>query len=502
MVCKVDPFEIKNRKNMNKKISLMYMVHEDYEAELAFKVLKKIKQQEKDVMCAILITDHWHLSNKDYLNRLYFLSRENDIHVYTLNKLFEGWQHTKGVDLSLLKRVLAENGLSIDLKKAFNAEMLFYPYERTPYYKSIPEKIQYKIALDLIIFIQELLLVNNITHLFSVNNQNMVKYLAHRIAISKHLKSSTLIHSRFGNNWYLHDNFGLGNSFKNNITPINNQVEDDVLRYKEIKNSLYEGRNYNLWKKSSIIKIRILDLFYNFLLVFLRREPINCKYYTYCTLKVLLFKTLCIIRLIKTSIFDLPYSTSNLDTIKSYFLYPLHQRPESSLSILSATSLEENNIEFIAERLPIGMSLLVKENPNMLDIRRRSFYKKIARIPNVLLVSNIFDSASLIQKSNGVISSSGTALLEAELLNIPGLCLGEAEFKDYISHKGFDSVSNFMNLYEQGIEKYTSRVNQYIEFLKKYSIQIGLFRSYTTIDLDTSEIVKLANAIKAFLGLK
>jgi spore coat polysaccharide biosynthesis predicted glycosyltransferase SpsG len=144
----------------------------------------------------------------------------------------------------------------------------------------------------------------------------------------------------------------------------------------------------------------------------------------------------------------------------------------------------------------------VKENPNMLDIRRKSFYKKIAQIPNVVLVSNSFDSASLIQKSNGVISSSGTALLEAELLNIPGLCLGEAEFKDYISHTGFDSVSNFMNLFEQGKEKYTSRVNQYIEFLKKYSIQIGLFRSYTPNDLDASEIVGLANAIRAFLGIK
>lgn len=99
-----------------------------------------------------------------------------------------------------------------------------------------------------------------------------------------------------------------------------------------------------------------------------------------------------------------------------YVYYPLHMEPDvSTLRIADFYEDQISVIKNIAQSLPIGMILLVKEHPSMRLVgwRNTNFYKQILKLPNVQLIHPSISSENLIKNSALIITIAGTTALEA-----------------------------------------------------------------------------------------
>lgn len=138
------------------------------------------------------------------------------------------------------------------------------------------------------------------------------------------------------------------------------------------------------------------------------------------------------------SIFDI-CTYKDLQVFNYQFIFcPLHMEPEAT--ILMYSPWLHNQIELcrlISQALPVGVTLLIKENPKMINIRSLSFYKELKKLPNVLLVSPEIESKAIIDKSIGVISLAGNASFEAAILGKNSMCFAKPPFGNVIKYSNF-----------------------------------------------------------------
>ncbi len=78
-------------------------------------------------------------------------------------------------------------------------------------------------------------------------------------------------------------------------------------------------------------------------------------------------------------------------------------------------------IENIAEQLPPGCFLYIKDHPHRPAFRDMVYFERISLILNVKLVNPSVEGMDIIQNSKGIITISGTSGFEAILLNKAGL---------------------------------------------------------------------------------
>lgn len=103
-----------------------------------------------------------------------------------------------------------------------------------------------------------------------------------------------------------------------------------------------------------------------------------------------------------------------------YAYFPLHYQPELTTMVLSPFWQDQPSIiANIARSLPLGMRLYVKEHVPMLGLRAVNYYDPLRLIPNVRLVDPYLSSLDLIQRSQLVLTITGTAGFEAALLGRP-----------------------------------------------------------------------------------
>lgn len=103
---------------------------------------------------------------------------------------------------------------------------------------------------------------------------------------------------------------------------------------------------------------------------------------------------------------------------EKYLFYPLHFHPESSTSILAGTYLDEYEvIRNIAFNLPVGMSLYVKDHVSAFAYPSIAFYRKLAALPNVRVLSPFENTKQLLRGCEAVITLTSTVGYEALLLN-------------------------------------------------------------------------------------
>jgi hypothetical protein len=101
-----------------------------------------------------------------------------------------------------------------------------------------------------------------------------------------------------------------------------------------------------------------------------------------------------------------------------FLLYPLHFHPESSTALAAAAYLDEYEvIRNIAFNLPVGTTLYVKDHMSAFALPPLSFYRRLAALPNVRLISPFAATKRLIRDSVGVITLTSTVGYEALLLN-------------------------------------------------------------------------------------
>lgn len=126
---------------------------------------------------------------------------------------------------------------------------------------------------------------------------------------------------------------------------------------------------------------------------------------------------------------DIRYS-KELSEISTPTVYlALHMEPEATILMYSPKWRDQLEIcRLVAEALPVGYTLLVKEHPRMLGKRAKGYYDTIKRFPNVRLVSTKVSSPELIETSVAVVSLAGNVTLEARLRGKRAYCFGRPPF--------------------------------------------------------------------------
>ena len=135
---------------------------------------------------------------------------------------------------------------------------------------------------------------------------------------------------------------------------------------------------------------------------------------------------------------------SKINDNDKFFFYPLQYQPEASTSIGATYYCDQlNTINNIAFSLPLPYKLYVKEHLACVGLRKRSFYKKLQKIPNVVLIPFSGNVESLVRKSSGVITLNSTVGMEAALSGKSVYILGNAL---YFYHPLCKKVENFDEL--------------------------------------------------------
>ncbi|MBF0142364.1 MAG: hypothetical protein HQL57_02910 [Magnetococcales bacterium] len=114
------------------------------------------------------------------------------------------------------------------------------------------------------------------------------------------------------------------------------------------------------------------------------------------------------------------------DPVPERFLFfPLQVQPEQSTDVVAPffnNQLEAARLTAMA--LPDDLTLVVKDHPAMADKRTPGYLFKLQHQANVKLVDYRTPAEELLRRSVGVVSLSGTALMEAVFLNKPAIQLG------------------------------------------------------------------------------
>ena len=127
------------------------------------------------------------------------------------------------------------------------------------------------------------------------------------------------------------------------------------------------------------------------------------------------------------------------DLSQNYIYYPLHQEPEASIMTRTPLNSQFYIIYELAQKLPKGWKVLVKEHPAQFTVYKeykyyyrnieffRSFemYKRLYNLDNVELVKLESSSSELIKNSRAVASIAGSSLLEAVNLDKPIIIFGK-----------------------------------------------------------------------------
>lgn len=157
-------------------------------------------------------------------------------------------------------------------------------------------------------------------------------------------------------------------------------------------------------------------------------------------------------RVITSNVRDRYLSNSRIfDRIEDepFVFFPLHLQPEWSTLVIAQPYRDQITIaERIAEILPYGYSLYVKEHPRMVGNRSLSYYRRLKEIPNVKLIEPFVDSHKIIGEAALTTTITGTAGFESVMLNTPTITFGEPHYHQLPGVrrvKSFDDLDTHVN---------------------------------------------------------
>lgn len=141
--------------------------------------------------------------------------------------------------------------------------------------------------------------------------------------------------------------------------------------------------------------------------------------------------------------FSSPFESVDLSKL-SFILFPLHLIPESSTLTKAPFFLnEEFLIESLSKSLRPGQKIVVKEHWYMLGERPLSFYRRLKRLPNVILIEprKYGDPRAYLEHAEGVVTITGSSAFEAALLGKPAIAFGPTPFSMLSSIKSITDVT-------------------------------------------------------------
>jgi len=440
----------------------------------------------------IIVGDTTHITNDSniigYMNELKF---DNWI---SFDKQYKSLYNTShDVDWDYLRQFEQRYCQTKNLNQLVLTDPIIarHHHDREPYYTPIEsEETQYYWVELLLRWLEKQVADFQPDLVFNYRRNYFVKNAIAQIALSKGIPIRTLIHSRVDTLHYLSQNFGYGTDQKTleyvkNVDGSSEEADNYISRFKqEAKNEgLYNSRSQkrssgdNLYSSREIVRGFARNI----------RDIVKGKIrgnkqkfdkgrggnlFDSYTPSVIYHYT-------RISANRLRYNVSNRfgNTVpdREYIYFPLHTLPESATLTLSTAYFEADIIRHISNKLPAGMVLAVKENPNMIGERPWDFYNELEEIPNIQLIDPMVSSKELIDHSCGVAGISGTALLEAVLLNTPAHAFGKPEFVAFVDSTGWDDFGKFAKRCANRAEaKSASEIANYIQYIIDNGISLNM----------------------------
>ena len=120
------------------------------------------------------------------------------------------------------------------------------------------------------------------------------------------------------------------------------------------------------------------------------------------------------------------YDIADVDMLPPHFIYfPLQYTPESSINTPAPYFVDQFRvIDALRFAMPNDCTLVVKEHPACLEMRPRSFMRRLRSLPGVKVAKATISSNDLIKRTALTVTVTGTAAFEAFLLGRPALALG------------------------------------------------------------------------------
>jgi hypothetical protein len=126
-----------------------------------------------------------------------------------------------------------------------------------------------------------------------------------------------------------------------------------------------------------------------------------------------------------------------------YVFITLHRQPEASVDVLGGYfSNQLETIKAISRSAPSSHKILVKEHSSAIGDRGPNFYSKLSGIPGVSTVDPYVDSFPFLEKSDLVVSISGTASYEAALLGQPAATVAPMFFGPLLVCNGWNPYNS------------------------------------------------------------
>lgn len=155
-----------------------------------------------------------------------------------------------------------------------------------------------------------------------------------------------------------------------------------------------------------------------------------------------------------------------VDPNDDYAFFPLHLEPEVALLLQAPNYADQMHvIRTIARTLPLQYKLYVKEHPQMVEYRRRSYYKELKKIPNLKLINPKITSHELIANAKLLFTITGSAGWEATILKKPIINFGRHFYNSLSQIKLCTNIDTLSGLVKEQLEKFVHNEQELIAFM-------------------------------------
>lgn len=163
------------------------------------------------------------------------------------------------------------------------------------------------------------------------------------------------------------------------------------------------------------------------------------------------------------------------DLSQPFVYVPLGYQPECTTSPQGDIFVVQTlMLETLSAALPKGWRIYVKEHPsqwgpkglNFSSSRYQGYYRRLARIPGVMVVPVTTQSSDLIRDSKAIVTVSGTAGFEALLRQKPVIIFGHPWYQDAPALLRADSIPTCRQCFEKIIRGMEILEEENLRFLK------------------------------------
>lgn len=495
---------------------MLFVAFEPWETRLGRAVLEQREWEASSEASALLVADPYQIRNRRASERL---TRDEAQTSFPFHKVFEDladWQSELARVSFLeargaLERQKKRSSLQ-DIELLIDTDVILNPCERSPYYYPLSKAQKLMLLAKIVGKTLDFVEPFAPDEIWMIGDNYLVKNFLGMYAESHSLKIRVVRQARIGNFLKVDDfflpKFGATSSVPQSPARDESKILKEYFSPSEEK-ALYEGSPVGKDKralrsaKAQPLRFSVAELFRG--IAEQRRQMgrsretrvtslQKARIYASSSWRVRVYlanRRLRMMRYAFSGLFVTQYPTR-----EQYFLYPLHLRPESSVLSQNDGLSEEDaigEISRVLQSLGSGKICAVLENPSMVADRRRAFYRKVGRLPGVILLDPALNTRQLIRDSLGVICLAGSVAIEGSLLGKPVHVLGKPDFLPAIRSFGLERLSTFLrDAGVSGALVSSHQVVSYLDHILKQDARADL--GWTAVSSD-AKIAQVAHTL-------